>query len=189
MASIHEVNFRLKVTRVNRDSIDRLVELADADRNRGHRRLMESFDGDPEDFDVDTFHSVFLHAPKIAFSLYALAIVHCYSIVENNRKLICSRVEGLTDRQMRNLHDIRVVTQSLKIGGISHENIRCYKTMTEFRRVNNAVKHDRYNLSTSIIVDTGRKYYSTQLGSLYKNRARHLESYLSDLYRRVVGQQ
>lgn len=185
MASLEEINFNLKVTKVHRKSIDRLVELADSDRKMNHQRLVKSMEGRDEDFDVEAFHSVFIDAPSISFSLYALAIIHCYSILENNRKLICLRIPGLTEGQKNNLHDVRVVEQCLTKAGFSHQNVRCYKTMNEFRLVNNAIKHDRYSLSKSITTENGKVYKAVKLRSLYSNRAKHLETYLSDLYRRV----
>ncbi|EDN66909.1 hypothetical protein BGP_0388 [Beggiatoa sp. PS] len=180
MASIEEINFRLIVTRIYRKDIDKLIECADTNREA----LINSLDEENK-FDLNEFHSLIHDVPKIAFSLYALAIIHCYSILENNRKLICLRIPELTDGQKNNLHNIRVVTQCLKKLGLKHEKVRCYKTMNEFRLVNNAIKHDRYNLSTSITTEERKKYKTTQLKSLYLNRSKHLETYLSDLYRRV----
>lgn len=186
MATLGKINFYLKVTKVHRKSVDKLIELADLERANNYRKLAQSMDENEEDFDVDAFHSI-VEAPQIAFSLYALAIVHCYSIVENNRKLICLEIPGITDGQRKNLHDIRVVTQCLERLNIQHENIRCYKTMNEFRLVNNAVKHSRYSLSTFVTTESQKKYDSKALKSLYSNRAKHLETYLNDLYRRVIA--
>lgn len=186
MATLKQINFALKVTSVHRKSLDKLIELADLERANNYRKLALSMDGNAEDFDIDAFHSI-VDAPQIAFSLYALAIVHCYSIVENNRKLICLEIPGITDGQRNNLHDVRVVKQCLEKLGINHEKIRCYKTMNEFRLVNNAVKHDRYSLSKYVTTENQKKYDSKALKSLYSNRARHLETYLDDLYQRVVA--
>ena len=84
------------------------------------------------------------------------------------------------------LHKIEVARQSLKKIGVNHEKVKCFKTMSEFRMVNNAIKHERYGLSTSITTQIQRKYDSKQLGGMYANRAKHLETYLSDIYRRVA---
>ena len=183
---LENLNFKSKVTRVNRKSMDRLIILADSEYADNCQTLDSSMDGKEEDFDVDAFHSI-SYAPKLAFSLYALAIVHCYSIVENNRKLICQKISGITDKQKNNLHNIEVVEKCLERVNINHEKIRCYKTMDEFRLVNNAVKHDRYNLSTHVMTKNDKKYDSKALKSLYSNRARHLETYLDDLYKRIVA--
>lgn len=185
MGSIDEMDFRLKVTRIKRKSIDRLVDLADSELEIYRQRLDSSVTGKDADIDPEAFQYVYIDSPKIAFSLYALAIVHCYSIAENNRKLICSRITGLNRNQRRNLHKINVVSDCLRHVGINHENVRCYKTMEEFRMVNNAIKHDRYSLSTSITAKNQKNYGLKQLRGLYSNRAKHLETYLSDLDKRV----
>ena len=179
-----KLNFKLKVTRVNRKSLDKLIELADLENADSYRKLDSSIDGKEEDFDTVAFHSI-VDARQLAFSLYALAIVHCYSIVENNRKLICQKIPGITDNQIKGLFDITKVTKCLKNIDIDHENIRCYKTMDEFHLVNNAIKHDRYNLSTHITTKNKVEYNSNALKSLY-SKARDLETYLDDLYKRIV---
>jgi len=185
MATLREAVFTQKVTTIHRDSIDRLISLADSDKNLHHQKLVASLDEDDGQIDTDEFHALYYHWPKMAFSLYALSIIHCYSILENNRKLICQRLPGLTNGQLQNLHDTRVVKQCLQANNINHERIRCYKTMNEFRIVNNAIKHDRYSLSTSITADNRKTYEAKQLRSLYLNRAIHLETYLADLFKRV----
>jgi len=184
MVELGKLNFKLKVTRVNRKSMDKLIKLADSEYADSCQKLDLSMDGKEENFDVDAFHSI-AYAPKLAFSLYALAIVHCYSIVENNRKLICQKIHGITNNQIKYIDKIENVTKYLKNINIDHENIRCYKTMDEFRLVNNAIKHDRYNLSTHVTTKNKVEYNSNTLKSLY-SKTTDLETYLDDLYKRIV---
>lgn len=184
MTNLEKLNFALKVTTVRRNSLDKLIQLADSEIENSHRRFASSLKEEDANLDVDALHSI-LDAPKIAFSLYSLAIIHCYSTVEKNRKLICSKIPGLTSNQIKELFKIDVTTKCLATIGIVHENIRCYKTMDEFRSVNNAIKHDSYSLSTFITTNAGKRYCAQELRSLYSNRAKYLETYLSDLYERV----
>lgn len=178
---LEKFNFKLKVTRVNRKSMDKLIKLADSENADNCQKLDSSMDGKEKDFDVDAI----VYAPELAFSLYALAIVHCYSIVENTRKLICKKIPGITNNQLKCLDKIEKVTKCLENINIDHENIRCYKTMDEFRLVNNAIKHDRYNLSTHVTTKNKVVYNSIELKSLY-SKTTDLETYLDDLYKRIV---
>lgn len=183
MTSMNKLNFALKVTRVHRKSIDKFVALADLYLEDNYGLLDASIDAD-DALDTDAFHAV-ANFQELEFSLYALAIIHCYSILENNRKLICQKIPGLTSKLLDNLHDIKYITKSLKAINIKHEDIRCYETMEEFRRVNNAIKHNRFGLSRSVTTRKKETYKAAQLKSLYLDKAKHLEAYLSDLYERV----
>lgn len=185
IVEIEKLNFALKVTKVGCKSIDRIIKLADSDIENNYLKLASSMVGKEEDFNTEAFLAV-ADAQKFAFSLYALAIVHCYSILENNRKLICQHISGITNKQKYGLHKIEIVDECLKSISVKHEKIKCYKTMDEFRLVNNAIKHDRYNLSTCVTTKNHKKYDSKALKSLYSNRARHLETYLADLYQRIM---
>jgi hypothetical protein len=182
--TLKEVNFALRVTRLHRRSLDRVADLIEREDARVREQVVRSLDGLGA-FDVDAIHEL-LDAPLMMFSFYALSIVHCYSLVENNRRLVCERIPGITPGQQQSLHDLRVVKQCLERTRVSHERLRCFKTMDEFRVVNNAVKHQRVGLATSVVAENGRTYSAKQLRALYK-KAAHLETYLSDLYRRVVG--
>jgi len=184
MADIQELNFELMVTKIFRENIDKLIKLADSDKKENYKKLILSLDDESKGIDTKAFREIYDNA-KINFALYALAIVHCYSILENNRRLICQRISGITPGQYNNLHNIEVARQCLERIGITHSRIRCYKTMNEFRMVNNAVKHDRYSLSTQVEIETGKIYRSKQLKSLY-NKCKFLESYLTDLYNKTA---
>lgn len=182
MASLSKLNFALKVTRIQRKSIDKLVVLADSYHETSYERLGASIDTNG-DLDIDAFHAV-ANFQELEFSLYALAIIHCYSILENNRKLILREIPGLSKKQLDNLYKIDTVTDVLTSRKICHEKLRCYKTMEEFRKVNNAIKHSRFGLSRSVACEK-KTYGEKQLKSLYLNKVKHLESYLSDLYERI----
>lgn len=185
MANIREVNFALKVTRVHRESIDKLVTLADSFRESNVNSFIGSLEGEG-DIDNEALTWLVNHS-ILDFSLFALAIIHCYSIVENNRKLMLQKIPNLSSKEISNLHKIETVDFVLTKQHICHERLRCYKTMNEFRSVNNAIKHKRFGLSRVVTTREGKEYGAKQLRSLYLNRAKHLESYLSDMYTRVVG--
>jgi len=183
MIDLEELNFAYLVTKVDTSGLDKLIDLADSEMKSGWPKVVLAMDkGDKNLADA---YRAYLNTPSILFPLLSLAIVHCYSIVENNRKLVCQKIPGSTDNQKKNLHDVRVVTQCLGRVGIAHKKIRCYKTMDEFREVNNAVKHARYGSAYMFTTESQKKYGEKELRSLYSNRARHLKTYLSDLYQRV----
>lgn len=185
MANIREVNFALKVTRVHRKSIDKLVTLADSFRKSNLNAVITSLEGE-DDIDNEALYWIGNHS-ILDFSLFALAIIHCYSIVENSRKLMLQGIPNLSSKEIGNLHKIETVSLVLEKQHICHKMLRCYKTMDEFRLVNNAIKHQRFGLSRVVTTREGKGYGAKQLRSLYLNRAKHLESYLSDMYERVVG--
>lgn len=183
MVTIIKANFRQKVTRINRRSIDKLIELAESYRNDIYETLRQADEGP----DSETIYSQG-ELPVLEFSLYALAITHCYSILENNRTLICEGIPGISEMQKKPLHNICVVTQFFGSIGIDHEKVKCYETMDEFRQVNNAIKHSRFGLDTSVTTRKSKiEYDAKRLKSLYLNKAKHLESYLFDLYERTKG--
>lgn len=182
MAKLSEHNFRFKVTRINRRNIDKLVKLTDSYRE-DISETMRTF----EDLDTTTFHSL-VEFPALEFSLYALAIIHCYSILETNRKLICEGIRGISNSQKKNLYQIKIVESVLKSINIAHTKLKCQKTMNEFREVNNAIKHNRFGLDTAITTESQKKYEARQLKGLYLNKAKYLESYLFDLYERTKAQ-
>ena len=186
MVKLSEHNFRFKVTRINRRSIDKLVKLTDSYRE-DISETMRTFIQADEDLDTATFHSL-VEFPALEFSLYALAIIHCYSILENNRKLICEGIRGISNSQKENLHKIEFVEEVLKSINIAHTKLKCQKTMNEFREVNNAIKHNRFGLDTAITTKSQKKYEARQLKGLYLNKAKYLESYLSDLFERTKAQ-
>ena len=187
MGSIDEIDFKAKVTRIERKSINRLMAFADSELERNCEKLDSDETDEKGMIDAEAFKYVYIDGPKIVFSLYALAIVHCYSILENNRKLICLRIPDFRSNKEKKqgLYINNAVTNFLSLHDIDHKEISCYEIMDEFRLVNNAIKHDRYNLSTSVTAKNQKNYGLKQLKGLYSNRAKHLETYLSDLYEKV----
>jgi hypothetical protein len=187
MATLNELQFRLKVTRINRHSIDKLVAFTDSSREDIQESMSISIQAS-EGPDVATFHAM-VEFPALEFSLYSLAMVHCYSILENNRKLTCEEMPGISDEQKKALYKIKEVTKFLSSIGIEHKKLGCYETMDEFRQVNNAIKHNRFGLGTSVKTEESKiKYDAKALKSLYLNKAKDLETYLSDLYERTKSQ-
>lgn len=183
MPTIHEINFSLKVTRVHRNSIDRIAKLIEQEVQSAKDTLNKSLENS-QLVDTTSWQEL-IYAPEMLFNFYAIAVVHCYSLVDNNRKLICSQIPGITDKQKDNLHDIRIVTQCLSKIQVRHSSVRCYRTMDEFRLVNNSVKHHRMGLDNQIICQN-RSYSAKQLRALYR-KANYLERYLADLYEIVSG--
>jgi len=172
----------LKVTRVRRKAIDRIAAFVEEENEKAYAEFSAVLDGEK----VDGWKpaAALYDAPLFAFSFYALAIVHCYSLVENNRALLCERLPGISRRERRSLHNIQTVTSCLNRARVQHDRTRCYRTMETFREVNNAIKHCRLGLSHEIVTRSGQKYEPKQLRALYA-RAKYLERYLEDLYRRV----
>ncbi len=188
MVSLSGFNFKLKVTQVQRKQIDKLVGLAGSYRESNYRLLDASIDSD-DTLDTDALLAIATFK-ELEFSLYALAIIHCYSILENNRALICKTIPGLKAGERKGLYKVECVTDVLKGINIKHVEIECYETMEEFRRVNNAIKHGRFGLSQSVTTRAEKRYKekiyeAMQLKSLYLDKAKHLDAYLSDLYERV----
>ncbi len=182
MVKSSKINFQIGVTKVDLDSIDKIIKLANSDREANLERAFESLEGD---FDHDAFNS-FCNASDIAFSLYGLAIIHCYSMVEKNRKRICLKIPDLSERQENNLYCVKGVTNCLKLINVEHEAVKCYETMDEFRLVNNAIKHDCYSFSRAVTTKCGDEYGVEELRMMYLDRAQHLNAYLSDLYEKVM---
>jgi hypothetical protein len=185
MVSLEEVDFALGVVRVNRRAIDRMASVLDEELQRNRKALVKWLEGRREFPEREVWELV--ADPLLQFSFYCLAIVHCYSGLENNRRRICERKTGASSRGSGTLHKIKDVTKLLESFGVRHERMRCYKTVEEFRVVNNAIKHERQGSSTEIKTKSGRIYRVAQLKDLYHRRARHLDTYLADLYRKVLG--
>ncbi|OQB44618.1 MAG: hypothetical protein BWY02_02785 [bacterium ADurb.Bin157] len=180
---INELNFFCKVTHVYRKNIDLLIKLSDEHMERS----LQVFFAEEPVFDKALFEasSYISDSPRIAFSLYALAIVHCYSLVENNRKDILMRLPGLSAKQKKGLYKIKIIDDVLSSFCLAHNQVNCYDVAEEFRLVNNEIKHDRYNLSTKISLKNGIAYDANALRELYLAKSQCLEEYLSDLYRQV----
>lgn len=180
---IKELNFYCKVTRIYRKNIDLLIKLSDEHMAKS---LQTYFDEKPVVDKAFSETSIYISdSPRIAFSLYALAIIHCYSLVENNRKDILQRIPNLSPKI--DFHSIKSVNIILNSKGLSHNQVCCYEIAEEFRLVNNKIKHDRYNLSTEVTLKNGKTYDTFSLKDLYLDKAKYLEDYLTDLYQKVCG--
>ncbi|HNX78045.1 MAG TPA: hypothetical protein PLM07_18455 [Candidatus Rifleibacterium sp.] len=184
MVDIRELDFICKVTRVYRKNIDLLIKLSDDHRVKSLDMLLNPQLVAESDFSEASF-SVF-DSHRVSFSLYALAIVHCYSLVENNRKKICLRLPGLSPEQAKDLSYIKKLNKILKLYKIDPKKISNYAVMEDFRLLNNAIKHDRYNLSTKVTTDQGITYDAMAIKKLYVENAQYLEEYLVDLYKKVT---
>lgn len=185
MAKLSEVNFQCGVTEVDVDSIDEIIKLFDSNREANLERAFASLNGEDESFDADAFNS-FCRTPGIAFSLYKLAIFHCYSMVEKNRKSICLKIPGLSAKTKKYLYTICSVTACLEEIGVKHKEIEYYETMDEFRSVNNAIKHDGYSFSR-VVTTKDKEYGRNDLRVMYLDRVQYLNIYLSDLYEKVMA--
>lgn len=180
---VKELNFYCKVTRIYRKNIDLLIKLSDEHMERS----LQAFFAEKPVFDkaLSEASSYISDSPRIAFSLYALAIVHCYSLVENNRKDILLRLPGLSAKQKKGIYKIEMIDEVLSSLCLAHNQVSCYDVEEEFRLVNNKIKHDRYNLSTKITLKNDTAYDANALKELYLAKSQCLEEYLSDLYRQV----
>lgn len=184
---IKEVYFCRNVTRIYRKNIDLLIELSDEHMAKS---VAAFFGEKPVSDKAFSEASIYISdSPRIAFSLYALAIVHCYSLVENNRKDILLRLPGLSAKQKKGIHKIEMIDEVLSSLCLAHNQVSCYDVAEEFRLVNNKIKHDRYNLSTEITLKDGKKgaktYNTNALRELYLEKSKCLEDYLTDLYKIV----
>jgi hypothetical protein len=170
LSQLTHISRRERVTRIERQQIDRLINLADEfsdTKNASSLTLLE-------DGDVTRALSGLVEVAKTKFCLYCLAIINCYAVLENNRNEIVGKV----------FNDVRRLEIHLTREGICHQNVRCYKTMDEFRLVNNAIKHSRLSGATTVVAQNGNTYGTRELKALYK-KSIHLDSYLADLFRRI----
>lgn len=170
LLQLDRISFKLRVTCIDRQGTDRLINLANEFSTAMCTRapiLLE---------DGDTFSAIsgLAEAAKTKFCLYCLAIINCYATLENNRNEIVGE----------KIFKIEKLDSFLKHKGINHQKVRCYKTMNEFRLVNNAIKHSRLSGTTAVLAKNGKNYGPKQMESLYK-KSKHLDSYLSDLFRIV----
>lgn len=181
---IKELSFYLNVTRIYRKNIDLLIKISDEHRKKTLETFLDASVIDSNTFTEASFYIADSH--RIAFSLYALAIVHCYTLVENNRKKILLKIPNLTGKQKNGLSKIGNIDLIIKSKNLDHEKIKSYDIMNEFRLLNNEVKHDRYNLSTEVTVNK-KVYNGIALKNLYLEKVQHLEAYLKDLYNNILA--
>lgn len=178
LAEATEITFKLRVTRIERQEIDRLIALANDFSKTTHDRALSLL----ENGDSTRAISGLAEAAKTQFCLYCLAIINCYAFLENNRNEILRKKFG--ENFGKNLKKGETLDTLLEEKGISHHKVRCYKTMDEFRLVNNAIKHSRLSGATNVTANNKRTYGQKQMIALYK-KAERLDSYLADLFRIV----
>ncbi|WP_157272423.1 hypothetical protein [Azonexus hydrophilus] len=174
LSQLDRTTLKLRVTRIDRQGTDRLINLANEFASSISTKVLESL----EKGDCSSSFADIAEAAKTKFCLYCLAIINCYATLENNRNEIVGQ----------KFANLKKLDPFLKAKGINHEKVLCHKTMEEFRQVNNAVKHHRLSEATTIITESGKRYGTKQLESLYK-RSRRLDSYLTDLFRKFANTQ
>lgn len=170
LSELEKLTLKIRVTKIDQLGMDRLINLANEFSSTTQNRVLESLKSG------NTHHALsnLSEVAKTSFCLYCLAIINCYTYLENNRNEIIGQ----------KINKIEDVDNYLSKKNIQHKNIRCYKTMDEFRKVNNAIKHSRINGATTVRTRDGKEYRTHQLKSLYK-RTKHLNSYLIDLFEKI----
>lgn len=182
MVKLNELCFRLRVTKVRTESLDKLISFIECDLNNNCERLACAIEDEQSDGFGDAINSI-ATASDLEFSLYALIIIHCYSAVENNRNEILVRFLGADESK---LSYIKYINKLLENREIYPDKITNQDIMNEFRLVNNKIKHNRRNAKKSITLDDGTEYKAEELKSLYSNGVDKLNDYLSDLYTKAA---
>ncbi len=175
LSKLQKTSSKYLVTRIDTKQIDKLIALSEDFTSGVVEETQKADNAGDEEFNYGPAISAIIEAPQTAFLLYCLAIIHCYSILENNR---CEIIGN-------KIHEIKKLNQHLRNFGITHQDVRCYKTMEEFRMVNNAIKHNRLGSSKKIVTKDKKEYSLLQLKNLYKNSLADLNYYLADLYEKV----
>lgn len=175
LSKLQKAGSKYLVTRIDTKQIDKLIALSEDFTSGVVEEAHKANNAGDEEFNYGPALSAIIEAPQTAFLLYCLAIIHCYSILENNRCEIIGK----------KIHKIEKIDNQLKKFGINHQDVRCYNTMEEFRVVNNAIKHNRLGSSKKIVAKNKKEYSLLQLKNLYKNSLEYLNYYLIDLYEKV----
>lgn len=115
---VKELAFAIRVTRIYRKNIDLLIELSDEHLSKSLVTLSAEIPVVDDAFSEASFY--ISDSPRISFSLYALAVIHCYSLLENNRADILLRLPGLSKEQKKGLHKIKVVEEVFSSIGLLH---------------------------------------------------------------------
>lgn len=175
LSKIKKASSKYLVTIIDTKQIDKLIALSEDFTSGVVEEAQKADNSGDEEFNYGPAINAIIETPQTAFLLYCLAIIHCYSILENNRCEIIGK----------KIHKIKELNKHLRNLGITHQDVRCYKTMEEFRMVNNAIKHNRLGSSKEIVTIDKKKYSLLQLKNLYKNSLPDLNYYLADLYEKV----
>lgn len=176
LSNLHEISFKRRVTTIDRKQTDKLIKLAEEFTSK----LIDQADQANEknngsEFNYAPVLEAIIEAPKTAFCLYCLAIIHCYSVLESNR----NEIIGMK------FHEIEKLDIHLKKIGVKHCDVDFYTAMDEFRKVNNAIKHSRIGSSTKITTKDGKEYSLQQLRNLYTDTSESLEKYLAALHEKI----
>ncbi len=100
--------------------------------------------------------------------------------------MICLKIPGLSEIKKDRLYFVNDITRFLASIHVVHDEVKCYETMDKFRLINNAIKHDCYSFSRVVTTKRGDKYGEKELRMMYMDRAQKLNTYLSDLYEKVM---
>jgi hypothetical protein len=180
--NILEFSWKINHLRVNTSRIDKLIFLAKSEFNEPAQEYSDQLQNGKCN------PTLLFNANKAAdvlFSVYALGIIHCYSILENNRVEIMKRIPGLSEAQIKDLYKIDTVRKTLTSKlQIEHGSLSNAVTAQEFLDVNNKLKHCRFAFSNSVMLNDGTKYGVDKLGELYEKRTL-LNEYLVDLDSRI----
>ncbi|MBC3878664.1 hypothetical protein H8K38_12665 [Undibacterium sp. FT79W] len=186
--NIKEISFDINHLSIDTSSIQKFIDLA----NKDFEDSANQFNNELNNHQIYDSHSL-LNAPRAIhalFSIYALGIVHCYTLLENNRKEIISKQlqKKVNDKNKRDVeYLIGKLSDSKSIGiilnkvfEITHTSIVSYSLADEFRQVNNAIKHKRFSYSQNINVDKYGIYDIARLKKLYEKHTA-LREYLVGL--------
>lgn len=186
--SLEDISFEFNHLQIDTSSIQKFIDLA----NNDFEDPANQFNNELNNHHIYDSQSLLKahRAIHALFSIYALGIVHCYSLLENNRKEIISKqlqkkvnVRNKSDAEylIGKLSDwISVRTILNKVFKIDHERVASYLLADEFRQVNNAIKHKRFSYSQNINVDKYGIYDIARLKKLYEKHTA-LREYLVGL--------
>jgi hypothetical protein len=179
---IVEFSWKINHLRVDTSRIDKLIFLAKSEFTEPAQEYSDELQNGKF---IPTLLFKANKAADVLFSVYALGIIHCYSILENNRAEIMTRIPDLSKRQIAGLFTITKVENTLRNTlNIEHDTLLNAATAQEFLDVNNKLKHSRFAFSNSVMLDDGTKYGADKLGELYEKRTL-LNEYLVDLDSRI----
>lgn len=179
---IVEFSWKINHLRVDTSRIDKLIFLAKSEFTEPAQEYSDELQNGKF---IPTLLFKANKAADVLFSVYALGIIHCYSILENNRAEIMKRIPGLSETQIKDLYKIDKVRKTLTSKlEIEHGSLSNAATAQEFLDVNNALKHSRFAFSNSVTPKNRTKYGADKLGELYEKRTL-LNEYLVDLDSRI----
>jgi len=189
--NLEKISFEFNHLRIDTSKIDKFIDLANTEFDVTRQQYVDALQNQESD------HRSLNEACKagnILFSIYALGILHCYSLLENNRKAIIARKLNLLENKSKKYYRKDEVEKVLKdTFQIEHKTIKNSDHAEEFRNVNNALKHSRFAYSQNVIVKgsnsiSERTYNDQKLRELYE-KTPLLNEYLSDLYSKIESVQ